>query len=239
MVYRAIHRNVKIAAIQLSEQQLLPLNDILLCCGFSQSTFFRILKIWWETGNVIIERVIYGSYQSISSSNRHPLPFATYPSKPRLLPRWASPNVEDQSLYLSTLHDDPRWTCPHWSQLKTPAMHRPWTEWSFACWLHCSHGPIFAWRVRFHWWSFQRRAYSRETLWEVQERDSSSQISTICAWPTHINCWSSFCWWICGWYIGWGFLDEGLIPPLDGVHCCKIFFPSPHSELIFFIATAL
>ena len=63
MVYRAIHRDVKIAAIQLFERQLLPLNDILLCCGFSRRTFFRILKIWRETGDVIIERVMYGRYR--------------------------------------------------------------------------------------------------------------------------------------------------------------------------------
>ena len=71
MVYRAIHRDVKIAAIQLFERQLLPLNDILLCCGFSRRTFFRILKIWRETGDVIIERVMYGRYRSLHQTDIH------------------------------------------------------------------------------------------------------------------------------------------------------------------------
>ena len=71
MVFRAIHRDVKIAAIQLSEQQLLPLNDILLCCGFSWSTFFRILKLWQETGNVINEQVVYGRYRTLHQTNIH------------------------------------------------------------------------------------------------------------------------------------------------------------------------
>jgi transposase len=52
-MYRAISRDVKIAAIQLAERQLLPLNDILLCCGFSRRTFYRILKLWRTTGDVI------------------------------------------------------------------------------------------------------------------------------------------------------------------------------------------
>ena len=52
-MYRHISRDVKIAAIQLAERQLLPLNDILLCCGFSRRTFYRILKLWQTTGDVI------------------------------------------------------------------------------------------------------------------------------------------------------------------------------------------
>ena len=71
MVFRAIHRDVKIAAIQLSEQQLLPLNDILLCCGFSRSTFFRILKLWQETGNVIKEQIVYGRNRTLHQTNIH------------------------------------------------------------------------------------------------------------------------------------------------------------------------
>jgi transposase len=71
MVYRAIHRDVKIAAIQLSERQLLLLNDILLCCGFSRSTFFRILKLWRETGDVVHERVVYGRYRTLHQTDIH------------------------------------------------------------------------------------------------------------------------------------------------------------------------
>ena len=71
MVYRAIHRDVKIAAIQLSERQLLPITDILLCCGFSRSTFFRILKLWRETGDVVVERVAYGHCRTLHQTDIH------------------------------------------------------------------------------------------------------------------------------------------------------------------------
>ena len=71
MVFRAIHHDVKIAAVQLSEWQLLHLNDILLCCGFSQSTFFRILKLWQETGDVIKEQAVYGCYRTLHQTNIH------------------------------------------------------------------------------------------------------------------------------------------------------------------------
>ena len=52
-MYRIISRDVKIVAIRLSERQLLPLDDILLCCGISQCTFYHIQKLWQTTGNVI------------------------------------------------------------------------------------------------------------------------------------------------------------------------------------------
>ena len=75
MVHHTIHRDVKIAAIQLSERQLLPLNDILLCCGISRSTFYRIMKLWRETGDVINEpvlpRLLRGRYRSLHHTDIH------------------------------------------------------------------------------------------------------------------------------------------------------------------------
>jgi transposase len=52
-MYRKISRDVKIAAIRLYEQELLALDDILDCCGFSERTWYRILKLWRETGDVV------------------------------------------------------------------------------------------------------------------------------------------------------------------------------------------
>ncbi|OAX30687.1 hypothetical protein K503DRAFT_819222 [Rhizopogon vinicolor AM-OR11-026] len=52
MPFRKISRDVKLVAIQLPQHDLLPLPDILQRCGFSERTWFRILKQWWETGNV-------------------------------------------------------------------------------------------------------------------------------------------------------------------------------------------
>lgn len=52
-MYRKISRDVKLAAINLHEHQHLALEDILACTGFSESTFWRILKLWRETGDVV------------------------------------------------------------------------------------------------------------------------------------------------------------------------------------------
>ena len=52
-MYRPISRDLKIAAIRLFERGLLPIHDILLCCGISRRTFFRILRLWRTTGDVI------------------------------------------------------------------------------------------------------------------------------------------------------------------------------------------
>jgi transposase len=38
--------------MNLYERDLLPLDDILDCVGFSESTFWRVLKLWRETGLV-------------------------------------------------------------------------------------------------------------------------------------------------------------------------------------------
>ena len=49
---RRISPNIKLAAIRLYERRLLPLRQILECVGFSRRTFFRILSLFNETGEV-------------------------------------------------------------------------------------------------------------------------------------------------------------------------------------------
>ena len=53
MPYRTISLDVKLAAIRLYERELLPMEDILDCCRLSRRTFFRILKLWRTTGDVV------------------------------------------------------------------------------------------------------------------------------------------------------------------------------------------
>jgi transposase len=53
MGYRFISRDVKIAAIRLYERDLIPLHLILDCCDFSERTWYRILQLYRETGDVI------------------------------------------------------------------------------------------------------------------------------------------------------------------------------------------
>ena len=55
MGYRKISRDVKIAAVRLYEHGLLDLNDIPDCCGFSRRTWYCVMKLWCETGDVIPE----------------------------------------------------------------------------------------------------------------------------------------------------------------------------------------
>jgi hypothetical protein len=51
-----ISRDLKIAAVRLYERELLDLEDILDCCGFARRTWFRVLRLWRETGDVITEK---------------------------------------------------------------------------------------------------------------------------------------------------------------------------------------
>jgi transposase len=53
MVGRNISADCKLAAIRLHERGLPPLETILDCCRFSRRTWFRVIKLWRETGHVI------------------------------------------------------------------------------------------------------------------------------------------------------------------------------------------
>ena len=53
MGFRFISRDVKLAAIRLVERDLIPLEVVLDCCGFSERTWYRVLALWRETGDVI------------------------------------------------------------------------------------------------------------------------------------------------------------------------------------------
>ncbi|KAG1854434.1 hypothetical protein DFJ58DRAFT_787893 [Suillus subalutaceus] len=55
-MYQKISHDVKLAAVNLYERQHLSLQDILACdgqLGFSESTFWCVLKLWRKTGNVV------------------------------------------------------------------------------------------------------------------------------------------------------------------------------------------
>ena len=54
-MYRHISRDVKIAAIRIFERGLMDLDDILECCQLSRRTWYRILKLWQTTGDVVSE----------------------------------------------------------------------------------------------------------------------------------------------------------------------------------------
>ncbi|KAJ7645367.1 hypothetical protein B0H17DRAFT_831714, partial [Mycena rosella] len=53
MGFRHIHRNVKIAALNLYEGGSLSLPQILDAVGFSERTFYRILYLWRTTGDLV------------------------------------------------------------------------------------------------------------------------------------------------------------------------------------------
>jgi transposase len=56
MPNRRIERGIKLAGIKLYEHGLLPLAVILDVLDYSRSTFFRTLKLWHETGDVVSAR---------------------------------------------------------------------------------------------------------------------------------------------------------------------------------------
>ena len=68
MEYCVISWDVKIAAVRLYECELLGLENILDC--FSCCTWFRVLRIWCETGDVIMEKSsLWGCLCNIDQDN--------------------------------------------------------------------------------------------------------------------------------------------------------------------------
>ena len=59
MPFHKISRDLKLAVIRLYECEILPLGDILDIMHLSQRTFFCILKLWRETGDVVTHK--YGN----------------------------------------------------------------------------------------------------------------------------------------------------------------------------------
>ena len=53
MPYHKISQDLKLAAMNLYEHELVLLDDILDCVGFSEQTFYHVLNLWRETGDVI------------------------------------------------------------------------------------------------------------------------------------------------------------------------------------------
>ncbi|KAG2369251.1 hypothetical protein BDR07DRAFT_1181561, partial [Suillus spraguei] len=52
-IFRKISCDVKIAAMKLYKDAHMSKDDIIHCVGFFKSTFWRTLKLWRETGDVI------------------------------------------------------------------------------------------------------------------------------------------------------------------------------------------
>ena len=59
MPFCKISRDLKLAVIRLYEREILPLWDILDIMHLSWRTFFCILKLWRETGDVVTHK--YGN----------------------------------------------------------------------------------------------------------------------------------------------------------------------------------
>jgi transposase len=53
MPYCKISRDLKLAAVNLFEHNLLTIRQIVDCVGFSERIFWRITKLWRETGDVV------------------------------------------------------------------------------------------------------------------------------------------------------------------------------------------
>ena len=52
-MFHKISHNMKIAVLNLHKNGILPLPDILASVGFSKSTFYCVLQLWQDTGNVV------------------------------------------------------------------------------------------------------------------------------------------------------------------------------------------
>ena len=62
-----ISHDLKLAALRLHQHGAMPLSDILQCLGISWMTFFRVQKIFRETGDVVKPRSAYCGHPRIQN----------------------------------------------------------------------------------------------------------------------------------------------------------------------------
>jgi transposase len=91
---RRISHDVKLAAINLYYTRMLTLQQILDACRFSCRTFFRILKLWRETGDIVKAR-------PLTRGGPRLLHLEDIEYLLRLIRHWQNPNYFlDELLYL-------------------------------------------------------------------------------------------------------------------------------------------
>ena len=74
-MFHYVSHDVKIAAIKLYEGELLLLQEIADCCGFSEWTFYWILKLWHNTGDIVTaKKTLTGHLQSSDSVSKSWMP---------------------------------------------------------------------------------------------------------------------------------------------------------------------
>ena len=100
MGFHHISRDLKLAAIRLYENDILELNDILYSLGFSQRTFYYILRLWRDIGNVVKPQRV-GVRGRLCNLDFNDLQY--------VLGQIAQ-SSEDKLIYLGALYYYPLWT---------------------------------------------------------------------------------------------------------------------------------
>ena len=114
-------------ALMLALPHVFCLYRNMCICGFSQCTWFQILKIWNQTGDVI-HKPTQCSPSLSPRQRRLRLSARTHTCQSRLLSWWAPDSFANKSVHFHPLHYDPLWTCTFKGQPKKTQKDSYWTR---------------------------------------------------------------------------------------------------------------
>ena len=103
MGFRKISRDLKVAAMRMHDQGILPVAAIIDCLQISERTFYRVRELWVTTGDVVCRtHGIHGRPRTLHFDNidylRRIIGVAQFPVTP--WPRYINVTVTDSSQIL-------------------------------------------------------------------------------------------------------------------------------------------
>jgi len=218
MGYRKISHDVKIATVRLYECGLLELNDILDCCGFSHRTWYRVLKLWRETGDVIPEaQSLWGHVQTLDWEDISYLLELIRDNPDYFLDELLS--LLETNCFISvhyTIFCELKQLNVSQKKLKRIALERDKERRADYI---CTHGTVLSRGGRIPRWNVQGCPLCWKALQKVSKKHMCSKEAGLCSWAAYINRSSPHTWRHCCRDCSWGVNDKRAFPWVSWVQC--------------------